>query len=77
MIAASVCDTFHWARRGQVVEHPTEDVVMAAPSFDSHPMSSFSPWSASTCNRSYLIAALRAGAIALVLLGILALVILF
>jgi hypothetical protein len=50
---------------------------MAAPSFDSHPMSSFSPWSASTCNRSYLIAALRAGAIALVLLGILALVILF
>jgi hypothetical protein len=38
-----------------------------------------SPWTAcsSTCNRSYLVAALRAGVIALVLLGILALIILF
>lgn len=50
---------------------------MAAPSFDSNPASSMSPWSSSTCNRSYLIAALRAGAIALVLLGILALIVLF
>lgn len=50
---------------------------MAAPSFDSHPASHVSPWSASPCTRSYLIAALRAGAIALVLLGILALIILF
>jgi hypothetical protein len=44
-------------------------------------MSGVSPWSAaSTYNRSYrsyMIAALRAGAIALVLLGILALIILF
>jgi len=37
-----------------------------------------SPWSASsTCNRSYLVAAMRAGVIALVLLGILALIVLF
>lgn len=50
---------------------------MAAPSFDSHSTSRISPWSSSTCNRSYLIAALRAGAIALVLLVILALIILF
>lgn len=50
---------------------------MAAPSFDSHPAGGASPWSTSTCNRSYVIAALRAGAIALVLLGILALIILF
>lgn len=50
---------------------------MAASSFDSRPASGISPWSVSTCTRSYLIAALRAGAIALVLLGILALIILF
>jgi hypothetical protein len=50
---------------------------MASPSFDSHPGTGVSPWLASTCNRSYLIAALRAGAIALFLLGILALIILF
>lgn len=42
-------------------------------SLDSHPVS---PWATSTCTRSYLIAALRAGAIALVLLGVLALIIL-
>jgi len=51
--------------------------MMAAPSFESHPSSRISPWSASTCDRSYLIAALRAGVIAVVLLGILALLILF
>ena len=50
---------------------------MTTPSFDSRSASSISPWSASTCNRSYQIAALRAGAIALVLLGILALIVLF
>jgi hypothetical protein len=50
---------------------------MTSPSFDSHPGTGVSPWSASTCNRSYLIAALRAGAIALFLLGVLALIILF
>ena len=71
------CETFHGARRGLVVDHPDQDAMMASRSFESHPASRISPWSASTCNRSYLIAALRAGAIALVLLGILALIILF
>ncbi|WP_167096640.1 hypothetical protein OG976_12365 [Mycobacterium sp. NBC_00419] len=33
--------------------------------------------SSSTCNRSYMMAAMRAGLIALVLLGILALIVLF
>jgi hypothetical protein len=33
--------------------------------------------SSATCNRSYMLAALRAGVIALVLLGILALIVLF
>lgn len=42
-----------------------------------HPTSGLSPWTTSPCNRSYLIAAVRAGAIVLVLLGILALVVLF
>jgi len=37
-----------------------------------------SPWAcSSTCNRSYQVAAMRAAIIALVLLGILALVVLF
>mgnify|MGYP006953721248 CR=1 FL=1 len=38
-----------------------------------------SPWytPSSTCNRSYLIALLRAGVIAAVLIGILALIVLF
>ena len=71
------CDTFHWERRGLAVEHPVQAAMMAAPSFESHPSSRISPWSASTCDRSYLIAALRAGVIAVVLLGILALLILF
>ncbi len=35
-----------------------------------------SQWYASTCNRSYLLALLRAGVIALVLFGILALIVL-
>lgn len=49
---------------------------MSTSSFDSRP-SSVSPWSISTCTRSYAMAAVRAGAIALVLLGILALIVLF
>lgn len=43
---------------------------MAAHSFES-------PWASSTCNRSYLTAALRAVAIAVFLLVVLALVVLF
>lgn len=34
-------------------------------------------WSSPTCNRSYLLALLRTAAIALVLIGILALIVLF
>ena len=52
---------------------------MAAHSVPSSRNSEVSPWAAcsSTCNRSYTVAALRAGVIALVLLGILALIVLF
>ena len=51
---------------------------MAAPSFDSQSASTASPWSlcSSASNRSYLLAAMRAGVIALVLLGVLALIVL-
>ncbi|GAY14206.1 hypothetical protein [Mycobacterium sp. shizuoka-1] len=52
---------------------------MASQSFRAQPASQPSHWYASsaTCNRSYMLAALRAGVIALVLLGILALIVLF
>lgn len=51
---------------------------MAPPQFDSTPASGIGPWlTPSACNRSYLIAAVRAGVIALVLLGILALLVWF
>lgn len=52
---------------------------MASHSFGTPPASQPSHWyaSSSTCNRSYMLAAMRAGVIALVLLGILALIVLF
>jgi len=53
---------------------------MPSQSFGSQPASqSSSHWfvSSSTCNRSYMMAALRAGVIALILLGILALIVWF
>lgn len=50
---------------------------MAAPSFDSHSRAALSPWMSYTCNRSYAVAAIRAGAIALVLLGLLVWMVLF
>jgi hypothetical protein len=52
---------------------------MASQSFRTPSTSQPSQWfaSSSTCNRSYMLAALRAGVIALVLLGILALIVLF
>ena len=78
MIEAGVCDTFHWARRGSVVEHRrfrtfdgdrrrsnrVRGAVLALVGVDDLP-------------RSYLVAALRAAVIALVLLGVLALMVLF
>ncbi len=51
---------------------------MAPPHFESSAVSRVAPWLGSpTCNRSYTVAALRAGVIALVLLGILALLVWF
>jgi len=50
---------------------------MTAPFFESRSRSQASPWTATTNARSYLIASLRAAIIALVLLGVLALVVLF
>ena len=45
-------------------------------SFDTRPRGAFSPWMSSTCNRSYIVAAIRAGAIALVLIALLVLMVL-
>lgn len=50
---------------------------MAASSLDPRSRAALSPWMSSTCNRSYAVAAIRAGAIALVLLGLLALMVLY
>lgn len=52
---------------------------MASQSFGTPSASQPLQWVASsaTCNRSYMVAAMRAGVIALVLLGILALIVLF
>ena len=71
------CDKFHWPTRGWLVEHAGRDILMA-----SHPVEAsaaqVSPWTRSTtCSRSYQVAAVRAAIIALVLLGILALIVLF
>jgi hypothetical protein len=63
---------------GWAVEDSGEALLMATRPFDFRSTSAASPWSlcSSTSNRSYLVAAMRAGAIALVLLGILALLVL-
>lgn len=55
-----------------------EDTLMASPFFESRPAAEV-PWAGcpSTFTRSYMLAAMRAGVIALVLLGVLALVVLF
>ena len=52
---------------------------MASHSADSRPAAQDFSWpiSSSTCSRSYTVAAVRAGVIALVLLAILALIVLF
>jgi hypothetical protein len=52
---------------------------MASQPYRARSASQPSHWYASsaTCNRSYMLAALRAGVIALVLLGVLALIVLF
>ena len=70
--------TFTKAGRGWFVEHAGHVALMASQPAESS-AAQVSPWTvcSSTCNRSYLVAAMRAGVIALVLLGILALIILF
>ena len=50
---------------------------MTSPSYDPRRGGALSPWMSSTCNRSYVMAAARAGAIALVLLALLVLMVLF
>jgi hypothetical protein len=64
--------------RERQFEYAGQTIVMAAPSFGQQPGSEPSQWyTSSTCNRSYMIAALRAGVIALLLLGVLALIVWF
>jgi len=80
MIAFSlaVVTNFTGFTGGLVVEHAGPAALMAAQPMESS-AARVSPWSVrtSTCNRSYLVAGMRATVIALVLLGILALVVLF
>ena len=80
MIAFSlgVVTNFTRPAAGFLVKHPVQEALMASQPLESS-AARVSPWSASssTCNRSYLLAAMRAGVIALVLLGILALIVLF
>ena len=71
------CDKFHWPTRGWLVEHAGRAILMASQPFEAS-AAQVSPWAGSTtCSRSYQVAAMRAAIIALVLLGILALVVLF
>ena len=75
---SAVVTNFTGLAGGSVVEHTGQGLLMAAQPFESQSASSASPWSlcSSASNRSYLVAAMRAGVIALVLLGILALIVL-
>jgi hypothetical protein len=71
------CDKFHWSPRGWLVEYAGRDILMASQPVEAS-AAQVSPWAcSSTCSRSYQVAAMRAAIIALVLLGILALVVLF
>jgi hypothetical protein len=71
------CDKFHWPTRGWLVEHEGRNILMASQPVEAS-AAQVSPWASSaTCSRSYQVAAMRAAIIALVLLGILALVVLF
>jgi len=80
MIAFSSATVTNFTRFSgrMVVEHAGQVGLMASQPLESS-AARVSPWSggSSTCNRSYLVAGMRAGIIALVLLGILALVVLF
>jgi len=70
------CDKFHWPTRGWLVGRDGRNVVMASQPVEAS-VAPVSPWTCSTtCSRSYQVAAVRAAIIAMVLLGILALVVL-
>ena len=76
-IALHRCDKLHSPTRGWLVEHESRDILMAPQPVEAS-AAQVSPWASSTtCSRSYQVAAMRAAVIALVLLGILALVVLF
>ncbi len=77
-VSADVVTNLTGLAGGWNFEHAGQVVLMAAGPFDSPSASPASPWTAvsSPCNRSYQLAALRGAVIALVLLGILALIVL-
>jgi hypothetical protein len=74
-ITEIICDSSHWGRVGRATR---SDLVTTQP-IGPQPARSSSHWyrSSSTCNRSYLLAGVRAGLIALVLLAILAVIVWF
>jgi hypothetical protein len=74
-ITEIICDSSHWGRVGRAAR---SDLVTTQP-IGPHSARSSSHWypSSATCNRSYLLAGLRAGLIALVLLAILAVIVWF
>lgn len=59
------------------VERAGKDGLMASQSFEPHAAAGSFYGSSPTFNRSYLMAAMRAAAIALLLLGVLALIVVF
>lgn len=70
-----VCDSSHWGRVGYAGwGHP----MTTQPSFGPQSAPSSPQWyvTSPTCNRSYLLAGVRAGLIALILLAVLALIVL-
>jgi hypothetical protein len=77
MIATTenVCDSSHWERVGR----GDRGHLMTTQPIRPQPAGSSSRWytSSPTCNRSYLLAALRAGLIAMVLLAVLAVIVWF
>jgi hypothetical protein len=67
----------HLPRGG--IDRGGQDYLMATQPMGRPPAAPSSHWytSSATCNRSYLLAGLRAGVIALILLGILVFIVLF
>jgi hypothetical protein len=74
-ITEIICDSSHWGRVGRGGRRH----LMTTQPIGPQQAGSSSHWygSSPTCNRSYLLAGLRAGLIALVLLAILAVIVWF